>query len=74
MDLLDEAKALEMAARDRALAEHFASVKEPPQWVEDGVVYCIDCGTTITPERLQAKPYAARCIDCQTIYEHKERR
>jgi RNA polymerase-binding transcription factor DksA len=26
---------------------------------------CVDCGKTIAPERLEALPEAARCIDCQ---------
>ncbi len=74
MDLLDEAKELEMAVRDRALANHFAGIKEPAQDVENGVVYCICCATVIPQERLLAKPNAARCVDCQLIFEHKERR
>lgn len=74
MDALDEAKELEMADRDRALANHLASVIEPPQDVENGIVYCVHCGTPITPERLLAKPDAARCIECQTLHEIKERR
>lgn len=74
MDQLDEAKELEMAARERALADHFANIKEPPQDIENGVVYCVGCAVVIPQERLRAKPNAARCVDCQMIFEHKERR
>jgi DnaK suppressor protein len=30
---------------------------------------CLDCGVTINPERLEAKPYAMYCIKCKTIRE-----
>lgn len=30
---------------------------------------CVDCGTDIPIERLQAYPTAARCISCQSIHE-----
>ena len=74
MDLLDEAKELEMAARERAIANHLANIKEPPQDIENGVVYCVGCAVVIAQERLLAKPNAARCVDCQLTHEHKERR
>ena len=32
---------------------------------------CIDCGVAIPPPRLEANPAAARCIGCQTLYEHQ---
>ncbi len=28
---------------------------------------CVRCGGPITPERLEALPWAARCIDCQRL-------
>lgn len=30
---------------------------------------CIDCGQAIPPARLQAQPFAVRCIACQTHHE-----
>lgn len=30
---------------------------------------CIDCGVDIPLARLQVQPAAARCIDCQSVYE-----
>jgi DnaK suppressor protein len=33
---------------------------------------CVDCGVDIAPARLEAQPYAARCIECQTRFEAEE--
>lgn len=30
---------------------------------------CVDCGCDIPFERLQAQPAAARCVDCQAVWE-----
>ncbi len=30
---------------------------------------CIDCGSAIDPERLEAYPEASRCHDCQEVHE-----
>lgn len=73
MDAADNAKNFEQLRRKIALDNHKNSVIEPPQDVVDGVVYCIDCGVQISANRLAAKPNAARCIDCQEIYETRER-
>ena len=35
---------------------------------------CVDCGNSIPPARLQAYPFAERCIDCATKEEQKDRR
>jgi RNA polymerase-binding protein DksA len=32
---------------------------------------CIDCGTEISPERLNVVPTALRCIDCQSRRENE---
>ena len=38
--------------------------------IEDGSYgRCVECGTELTPERLEARPEAARCITCQTAAE-----
>lgn len=38
--------------------------------VDDGSFgRCVDCGTALSEERLEARPEAARCIDCQTASE-----
>jgi DnaK suppressor protein len=31
---------------------------------------CIDCGTALPEERLEARPEAARCVNCQARVEH----
>lgn len=30
---------------------------------------CVDCGTTLPDERLEARPEAARCVNCQQELE-----
>ncbi|MGD8325159.1 MAG: TraR/DksA C4-type zinc finger protein [Gammaproteobacteria bacterium] len=35
---------------------------------------CIDCGKDIGQKRLNAVPAASRCFDCQTNFEHADRR
>ena len=72
MDALDDAAVLEQFDRDRALASQAARSIEPAQCIEQGVVWCIDCDTPISPERLKARPEAARCIDCQHVHELRE--
>lgn len=39
------------------------------QIIEDGIVYCEDCGKPIPENRLKAIPHATRCVACQTEYE-----
>lgn len=40
------------------------------QRIQDGTYgICSDCGKKIPAARLQVKPEARRCIDCQTDYE-----
>lgn len=34
---------------------------------------CVDCGRQLTAERLEARPEAARCLDCQTKREEATR-
>ena len=31
---------------------------------------CTDCGNPLPDERLDARPEAARCVECQTTMEH----
>ena len=69
-DVLDAAKDLEMHQRQQALAAQQQRAQEPPQDIDDdGTVYCIDCMNIVSPERLAAKPDAARCIHCQHSHE-----
>ncbi|HCZ9100906.1 TPA: TraR/DksA family transcriptional regulator [Klebsiella michiganensis] len=63
----DRASDLEMEERERLLNQHLNRVKELPE----NYGFCNDCGAAIMAGRLQAQPYAATCITCQTIREHK---
>lgn len=72
MDEVDRAKVIEMRQRNAAI-EMAKAKPEPPQNIVDGDVYCIDCDTLVGKQRLEAKPNASRCIDCQQIHEIKER-
>lgn len=51
---VDEMRALE-AALERMLTGSYGE--------------CIDCGRDIAVERLRVEPAAARCIECQEVYE-----
>ncbi|MGR6871223.1 TraR/DksA C4-type zinc finger protein [Pseudomonas sp. HK3] len=73
MDDADRAKEIEQLHR-RAALEMATRHPEPPQQIIDGWVVCIDCVTPLQPDRLKAKPDAARCIECQSIHEKKEKR
>lgn len=58
--------------RDLALREHheqhLAAVEEALARLDDGTYgRCTECGRPIAPERLEALPWAALCIDCQRL-------
>lgn len=69
MDWTDDASELEQFDRERSLANQQAHSAEPEQWIENDTVFCIDCAEPVSPRRLAAKPNAARCIDCQQLFE-----
>lgn len=69
-DKLDQAKDTEMLMHNQAL-NHTLSIKDPTQQIIDNQVLCIDCDIAVSAARLRAKPKAARCIDCQQIWEYK---
>lgn len=72
-DIIDHAKDTEMLQRKHALEAQQQRAQEPPQDIdEDGTVYCLDCHDIVSPERLEAKPDAARCIHCQALHEHRD--
>lgn len=75
MDIADEAAMLEAAHRQAAIDNRNASHSDPPQNIDpDGTVRCVDCDAVIPPERLKARPDAARCIHCQAAHETREAR
>jgi DnaK suppressor protein len=40
---------------------------------DDSYGQCVDCGHQIPPGRLDARPDAARCVDCQSKYAKRHR-
>lgn len=41
---------------------------------EGGYGICVDCEIEIAPARLDANPSAARCLDCQSAFERRDRK
>ncbi|HET9522503.1 MAG TPA: TraR/DksA C4-type zinc finger protein [Candidatus Limnocylindrales bacterium] len=55
----------DLALRDRN-EQHLAQVEAALRRLDDGTFgACTTCGRPIAPERLEAIPWAAHCIDCQ---------
>lgn len=52
-------------------SEHvLTSIDQALQRIENGTFgTCVRCGRQIAEERLEAIPYATRCIDCQRVAE-----
>ncbi len=48
------------------------AVDEALKKIEEGTYgLCIDCGELISEQRLEAMPYAVRCMQCKEQYEKK---
>jgi DnaK suppressor protein len=59
----------DLALRDRS-TQQLAAVNLALARLDGGTYgTCIRCGRAIAPERLEALPWAAHCIDCQTIVD-----
>jgi len=57
----------DLALRDRN-EQQLAAVDAALARLDDGTYgLCVRCGRPIAPERLDALPWAAHCIDCQRI-------
>ena len=57
----------DLALRDHN-EQHLAAVEAALARLDNGTYgACIRCGRPIAPERLDALPWAAHCIDCQRI-------
>lgn len=55
----------DLALRERN-AQHLADVDAALERLDAGTYgRCLRCGNPIAPERLEAIPWAAHCIDCQ---------
>jgi DnaK suppressor protein len=63
----------ELAMRERA-SLHLEAVDRALVRLDDGSYgTCIRCGRPIASERLEALPWAAHCIECQTIVDRGRR-
>jgi DnaK suppressor protein len=63
----------DLALRERAVA-HLAQVDAALARLADGTFgMCVRCGREIAPARLEALPWAAHCIDCQTAIDRGQR-
>jgi DnaK suppressor protein len=57
----------DLALRDRS-DHQLVLVDEALARIEDGTYgICVRCGEPIPPGRLEALPWAARCVDCQRL-------
>lgn len=85
MDDIDQAQQNDEFFRQAALRTHFAGngitpserPKPGPCSTETapgrGRRICRDCGDEIEPGRLEALPYAVRCVECQKKHERRDR-
>jgi DnaK suppressor protein len=63
----------DLALRDRAV-QYLSQVEAAIGRLEAGAYgRCIRCGRDIPPGRLEALPWAAHCIDCQTAIDRGQR-
>ena len=63
----------DLALRDRAV-QHLAQVDAAIARLDAGTYgRCLRCGRDIPPGRLEALPWAAHCIDCQTAIDRGQR-
>jgi DnaK suppressor protein len=63
----------ELALRERA-GLHLEAVDDALAKLDDGTYgTCVRCGRPIAPDRLDALPWAAHCIECQTIVDRGHR-
>jgi len=63
----------DLALRDRAV-QHLAQVDAALARLADGTFgRCVRCGRDIAAARLEALPWAAHCIGCQTAVDRGQR-
>jgi RNA polymerase-binding transcription factor len=61
----------DLALRERA-EQHLADVDAALARLDAGTYgRCVECHRDIAPERLEALPWAAHCIDCQRALAHR---
>jgi DnaK suppressor protein len=63
----------DLALRERA-EQHLALVEAALERLDEGSYgTCLRCGKPIAPERLEALPWAAHCITCQSAIDKGRR-
>jgi RNA polymerase-binding protein DksA len=63
----------DLALRDRA-TQHLGLVDAALLRLDAGTFgACLRCGRAIAPDRLEALPWAAHCIDCQSAIDRDRR-
>ena len=70
-DNIDTAQAHAERMTAQAITHHMAAQQR--QMMTVGTAECVECGEEIPASRRAALPYATRCIDCQSIVEHRGR-
>jgi RNA polymerase-binding protein DksA len=61
----------DLALRDRA-QQQLELVDAALERIEAGTYGdCLRCGRPVAPERLEALPWAAHCIDCQRLVDRE---
>jgi RNA polymerase-binding protein DksA len=55
-----------------AEGEHLSHIEAALKRIEDGTYgICENCGKPVSPERLEAMPWATLCIDCKRLAERR---
>ena len=63
----------DLALRDKAAAQ-LEAVEAALERLDAGTYgRCVDCRAPVAPGRLEALPWAARCIDCQARHDRERR-
>jgi len=65
VDMAQNCEALEL----RAALSQVVHRPERRDAVPEGPVHCRDCGEEISLQRLEALPWADRCVECQAALE-----
>lgn len=74
VDVFERAQEREQEDRDIAIqAELKRGIETEQPDEENGIRYCLDCGDPIPNKRLEARPDAVRCVECQNIKAKRER-
>jgi DnaK suppressor protein len=63
----------DLALRDKNVGQ-LEAIEAALRRLDDGSYgACVDCGQPVAPGRLEAIPWAARCIDCQGRHDRSRR-